>query len=302
LLAGWFNLLVQPVIDLSYRPEEFVRWIVVPHGPLHALPLAALTDKDGKRLIERVALTTVPSANVWLEMQRSRPSKPINMVTVGDAGSSDGRGPAALTNCLLESDAIIDLFRGVPSLKQLRGPAARLTETWDALRSAELAHIAAHGAFSLKEPRNDQAVLLSGDPTGVAALDAWQIRKGDLSGLRLLFLNICNGATCRYGPGGEPMGLLDAALVAGVENTIGGMWDLPDAEAMLFAKDFFLSFGENGFDPSKSLRSAMMNAIAHQRSLGSWAGYQLVGPGRPLASVAGARMSAQQARIFRDSH
>jgi CHAT domain-containing protein len=144
-------------------------------------------------------------------------------------------------------------------------------------------HIAAHGAFSLKEPRNDQAVLLSGDPATVARLDAWQIRKGDLRGLRLLFLNICNGATCRYGPGGEPMGLLDASLVAGVENMIGGMWDLPDAEAMRFAKEFFRAFVENGFDPSRSLRSAMVNAIVEHRSLGSWAGYQLVGPGRSLA-------------------
>jgi CHAT domain-containing protein len=61
-LRDLYKILIQPLIVQGVRLADFDHLVIVPHGPLHYVPFAALLDGDGKYLISKTALTVVPSA------------------------------------------------------------------------------------------------------------------------------------------------------------------------------------------------------------------------------------------------
>lgn len=63
------RLLIGPVVKAGLHPEDFERWIIVPHSMLHMVPWPALLSKNNRHLIEEVALTQAPSASVWFKLQ-----------------------------------------------------------------------------------------------------------------------------------------------------------------------------------------------------------------------------------------
>ena len=107
----------------------------------------------------------------------------------------------------------------------------------------------------------------------------------DLTRPRLVVLNICNGVVCRYGPGDEPLGLLSAFITAGAENVLGGLWELADAASKIFMLDFYQFLREA--DPAVARQSAAKRAIQKRRDLAFWAGFELIGPARPILEPVG---------------
>jgi hypothetical protein len=79
LLHLFHRILVEPVVKAGFDPAKFRQWIIVPHGPLHYAPFAALIDEDGKFLIQQVALSTSPSAAVWLREQSAKRRQPSSV-------------------------------------------------------------------------------------------------------------------------------------------------------------------------------------------------------------------------------
>jgi hypothetical protein len=57
LLEELYDLLIRPVIEEGFTPQEYRRWIIIPHGMLHYVPFAALSQGQGHYLIQDVALT-----------------------------------------------------------------------------------------------------------------------------------------------------------------------------------------------------------------------------------------------------
>jgi CHAT domain-containing protein len=70
----WFS---RRLYDLLVEPAEpwlaaGKRIVLVPDGPLHLLPFAALTRKDGRHLVEWKPLSTVLSGTVFAELKKQR--------------------------------------------------------------------------------------------------------------------------------------------------------------------------------------------------------------------------------------
>src|SRR3954452_17754522 len=96
------------------------------------------------------------------------------------------------------------------------------------LGRAAIIHFATHGEFDLRDPLNGHGIWLTPASEDSGLLDALTVRQMNLSQARLVVLNICDGAVCRYRPGDEPLGLFAALIMAGAENLLGGLWELPD--------------------------------------------------------------------------
>lgn len=277
-----FDLLVQPIIERGFSPESCARWIVVPHGPLHLVPWAALIDADGKRLIERVAITTAPSASVWHQLA-SAPARSVKRwLGIGNPGPRDDLEPLPQAEAEIAQAAARWQQAGVVATS-LVGPAATESAVRAALSQADIVHVAAHGVLDLRRPRDGHSIMLAPGEGG-GSLQARELRTLDLAGVQLAVLNVCHGVFCRYGPGDEPLGLLSAFLSAGAGSVIGALWELPDDEARRFVLWFSeeLAQGKAKGDPAAALRAAARRAIGEGWPVAHWAGMVLVGGGRPF--------------------
>lgn len=281
LLKLLFRFLIQPVIQLGYLPEHYSKWIIVSHGPLHLLPFHALKDNEHRFLIERVAITTVPSASVWLHLNDTKRAAIKQMLCVGNPELKHHFGYNSLPDAEDEASRVASLFSAKIRSESLLGSIATETKVKEVLSSIQLVHFATHGELDYEDPRNEQKILLSKDENEDGALTSQEIRALDLRHIRLVTLNICNGAVCRYSPSDEPLGLLSAFLKSGVENIIGGLWELPDASSKVFILDFYRNLIKSG-DPSRARQFAAKRAIDKNRNLLFWAGFELIGSGRPL--------------------
>lgn len=278
--------LIAPVAELGFTTQEFGRWIMAPTGALHQLPFGALVDDHGEHLVQQVGLTIVPSASVWLRMRRAPLQHPPRALVVGDPRLGHAHAAPPLESARAEARDVARALDARTSTIVLTEADANLAAVVARLASSNIVHFAAHGEFDPANPRFGQSVLLGPGPLDDGALDAGRLRHLPLQELRMLVLNICNGASCRYGPGDEPLGLLAAAVAAGVENIVGLLWALSDRATAAFASDLHRCLLDTGFDPAAAMQSAAKMAIARGRPLRDWAGYVLVGPGRPFAERA----------------
>lgn len=144
-LRSFHRLLIEPVIRAGFVPTSFKRWIIVPHGPLHLLPFAALIDADDHFLIEHTAIAMSPSGAVWYEKQKNALSNPESVVGVLALPSPDS-----------EMQALRAAFPGQRSRFIQRDRASKKTLR-DLAPRARVLHIAAHGQFP------DQSARLSQD-------------------------------------------------------------------------------------------------------------------------------------------
>lgn len=276
LLKDLFALLFEPVIAMGYEPEAYRRWVLVPHGPLHLIPLHALLDDQGRHLIQRVPTTTVPSAAIWLRMLHQRSESVGSLLAVGNPYLGAGFQP--LLDAEEEVNGILERAPWLASQKVLIGPVAKESRVKKEMVKADILHFAAHGEIDFRYPRDGHRILLSGDEQEDGMLLSSEIRCMNLQKVWLVVLNICNGVVCRYGAGDEPLGLLAAFINAGVENVLGGLWELNDLDAKTFIWDFYHGL-EHG-NPSEAFQRAACNAIEQGRALNCWAGLQFVGPAR----------------------
>ncbi len=281
-LRFFFDLLVQPIVARGCAPERYTRWIVVPHGPLHLVPWAALTDADGRRLIERVALTSAPSASVWHRLA-SAPARGVKRwLGIGNPGPRDDYDALPQAEAEVAQAAALWAQAGIATTA-LVGAAAVESAVRDALAHAEVVHVAAHGVLDLRRPRDGHAIVLAAGE-GDGSLQARELRTLDLGAVQLAVLNLCHGVFCRYGPGDEPLGLLSACLSAGAASVLGALWELPDDEARRFVLWFYeaLAQGEAQGDAAAALRVASRRAMAEGWPVAHWAGMVLVGSRRPF--------------------
>lgn len=274
------EILVQPLLDHGIHLEEFSRLVIVPHGPLHYVPFPALIDREGRFLISKLPVTIVPSASVWRILQ-SRSSNADRFVAFANPDQK-GRGIPDLPFAEQEVSAIAKFFP-VDKNQVFR----RETATKDAFLSsspkASLLHLSTHGEFPDDNALDQHAIWLADQSTNGPALSAADVRKTNLSATSLAILSVCNGGLYRIGPADEPYGLMPAFLEAGAQNVMGTLWPLDDQ----FGRDFMIEFYKHlsAEGPASAYRKASLRFIGEDEFIRRWAGFVLVGPGRPFSAA-----------------
>jgi CHAT domain-containing protein/tetratricopeptide (TPR) repeat protein len=269
------------VAEIAGELADCGQLIIVPYGPLHALPFAALHDGE-RYLFERHDLTVAPSGAVLRHSLARQTPASGQAVVLGN----DWQG--RLPGCHAEALAVADIL-GSPALV---GDAATLT----ALRSASDApcavlHVAAHGEARLDNPLFSHLALADGHLTSLAAMDL------SLAGA-LVTLSACETGRGLLTGGDEVVGLSGAFLSAGAAAVMQSLWRIDDRFAADLMADFYRHL-QLGDTVATALRAAQRDCRAEAgASVVDWAPYQVVGNG--LLRLAGVAAIAGQAGVGQD--
>ena len=275
-LRAFNELLITPLKSAGIDTERHKRWIVVPHGPLHYLPFAALLDDAGKFLIEKVSVTISPSASIWLRKQKQSLGQPKVVL---------GLFAPKFTNT--HSEALASPEQEIKALKAVsQGVTAQLYQDSSATEGklreygpkAIIVHLSTHGDFPERNAMDFHEVLLTPEDKDDGRLQAHEIRSLDLSNTALVTLSICNGGLYNVGPGDEPYGLIPAFLASGAKNVVATLFPLEDKFGRDFMTRFYGHLTKDG--PATALQETMKSLIKEEELIHRWAAFVNVGPGR----------------------
>jgi tetratricopeptide (TPR) repeat protein len=232
--------------------------IVVPHGPLHGLPLHAALGRQGYAA-EQWTVSYAPSARVFSLCAERRTGPPRHPLFVGPR---DERLPWVVRE-------VTELARLFPHGQELAGRRATIAGLRRRAGQFDLLHLAAHGLFRADNP-NFSALRLSDGWLSVADL-------AELSrGASLVTLSACESGLNSLAAGEELVGLTRAVLGAGAASLLASLWTVHDEATSRFMTDFYRRI-ESGQGKAASLQGAMW---AVRRDLDHpyfWAPFALAG-------------------------
>ena len=258
LAADLYRSLVAPADAVL---SSHARLLVVPDGPLHQLPFAALVRdtpaarKAWQYIVEWRPVHQVPSLTFYgrLDLPARLLDARARLVAVGSPVYSSP-GDAATTNGAARADVAAALpplpgsRREVEALGALYG--TRMTSLLDgeasetrvrqAITDADVVHIAVHGLVNAASPL-DSALALStqpGDDAGSGLLQAWEIFEQVRLRARLVVLSACNTAGSRESGGEGLLGLTRAFQFAGAPSVVASLWRVPDEITPVLMREF----------------------------------------------------------------
>jgi tetratricopeptide (TPR) repeat protein len=239
------------------------RMLIVPHGPLHQVPFAALYDGE-RYLVERVELTLAPSRTVWQQCTEKARRQPVT----GDLVL--GYNPIAQLP-FVETEAVT-VARALAAPVYL-GEQARLDQITK-LGPCRVLHLAVHGQFRPDNPEFSALQLADGALTAV-----------DVTNLQLqaalVTLSACETGLSRVTNGDELTGLITAFLMAGSTAVLASLWRVDDeATADLMVRFYERLLDGNG--KAAALRGAQIDMINKQPHPLFWAGFAIIGDGGPI--------------------
>lgn len=256
--------------------------LVVPDGPLAALPFEVLPSGPGDRrplgLLRRV--TYGPSASVLLALSgadaaEAGPERGTAraLVLAGTEPPPGDDGLPALPHAREEARRVASTF---PSSTLLSGEDATV-ERWLAADPGNhrYLHFATHARVDERWPGRSHLVLADGP------LDLPTIRELDLEA-DLVTLSGCETGLGPRVPGEGVLGLAHAFLSAGARGVLATLWRVRDPSAARFMEVFYRHLRERR-TPAEALRAArraFVESGGDDAHPARWAPYVLVGTGR----------------------
>ena len=309
-----FNVLVQSGLDprglgralgaalldsvLRRLPAGIARLIIVPDGALHRLAFDALVTADGRYVVERFAVSVVPSAAIALRLWQRPPRTgetrllaladptsapaPVNgqtpiipgfSLTMPDRGTL-GRLPAA-------AEEVIGAARYASVATVLLGEAA--SASWlkhHSLTAYRIIHIATHAVVNDAVMNRTALALAPGDGE-----DGF-LGPADLAHLHLaadlVVLSGCRTAGGVVFQGEGLQGLTAPLLEAGAQAVVVTWWPIGDRGALSIVDGLYRSLAA-GRPITVALQRAKLAALRNGAPAREWASFTLAGD--PLVRV-----------------
>jgi CHAT domain-containing protein len=263
---------------------------IVPDGMLAALPFETFPFRGGGLLVERFAISYLPSVSSTRESEPVRSLHwPWQKVFAGfaDPRPSSGRGADSvasphdwitLPQAASEVREIAGLLPGKTAI--FSGPNAQKSRLPEAARYP-LLHFATH-ALAARENADLSYILLA---PAVATqkfdyLFLKEVQSLDLSPVKLVVLAACETSVGKLAPGEGILGFSHAFLSAGAESVVSSLWSVGDKPAEQLMKRFYGGLA-NGAVFEDALRNAKLAFIKSKAAAhpAYWAGFVLAGPG-----------------------
>jgi CHAT domain-containing protein len=268
MLPRLHHLLIEPIAG---RLAGWPRLCIVPHGPLHYVPLHALfAGGPPAQPPSIVSQTTIQASRSGIEAsaglagQGERPAKASNPETrdalprllLGrDEGPEIIYAPSAtvlLDYCRAKplghgrSGLVVSYGSDLPHLAQEAAAVAdRLGDLWLAdgaatraalLREAPnypVIHFACHGCFDPTDPLASGLDLADGRLTAADILRDWRLNA------ELVALSGCETGQSRVHRGDELIGLTRAFIAAGTPSVLVSLWPVADISTRLLMERFY---------------------------------------------------------------
>jgi len=255
--------LMAPPAGLLNKPVLYI----LPHGPLHYLPFAALYDGTGY-VMDRVTLLTVPSATVLTYLEKKPRARQGPTVVFANPDLGDTRFDLPYAD--QEGTAI---HMRVPSAILLRRNDATETQARRRALDAKVLHFAAHATFKQDRPL-DSAVMLAPGGGQDGALTAGEIFGLTLPG-SLVVLSACETGRGKLAAGDELIGLTRAFMYAGAPQLLATLWQVDDKASSLLMDEFYRELVNR--PPADALRLAQTNVRATYPHPFYWAAFTTYG-------------------------
>jgi len=250
------RLLLAPVADrLSSE-----RLLVVPAGPLHMVPFAALHDgKDYE--VARRTISYLPSVASIGRFGADRPAAPAGgWLSFAWAG----KGPRPLTFAAREAEALAEQY---PDTRVVAGADATVANFLALAPAAAGIHVATHGKFNPRAPLSSTLALSGGD-LSILKLLAVRLTAD------LVLLSACE--TGRGHPDGawRAVGLHRAFMAAGARRVVSTTYRVSDLGSALLMKHLFRRLDRG---PAEALRAAQLHLRRRYPHPAFWAGFRVDG-------------------------
>lgn len=241
--------------------------IIVPHGSLHYLPFAALTD--GKEyLIDRFSIRMLPSASVLSFLKERKKREYRGALIFGNPKLDDPK-----YDLKFAQDEALAISRIIPESNILLRSEASKTNLQKYGSKYSIIHLAVHGVFDLDKPLNS-ALLLAADRTNDGLL-----RAGDLYNLLLsadlVTLSACETALGKVATGDDVVGFTRGFLYAGARSLISSLWQVDDETTRDLMVDFYTNLSNMSND--EALRQAQLKVKKQYPHPYYWAAFLLTG-------------------------
>ena len=249
LLERLYMALVHPLMPACSDCE---RLVLIPHGPLHHLPLhAAYCQEEGRYLCEMFDIVYAPSATIQSSylghIARDEQRSGVLAVQCGSANLMHPRH---------EVQAIAALSHGLA----LAGAEATLEQLLEASKQYRYLHLAGHAWFRRETP------MLSGIDLADQRLTAWDMLQLPHLGFALVSVNGCESGLSYVQAGDEQLGVLRALLYAVAPSVLLTLWPIEDLSARIFAQLFYSTLWAETA-PAQSLSRTLRKTIQTFRQL-----------------------------------
>ena len=260
---GLYDRLVRPLLaDLPGRELT-----IAPHGALHYLPFAALSDGNAY-LLDRFSVRLVPSASTLVYLRADEPKKVGRLLALGNPDLGDRA--LDLPNAQAEAKAVAAMF---PDSRALLRSDASKSAAMSLANGFAMLHFATHGRFDANAPLRSGLYLAKGtEPDGLLSV-------GDLYSLRwdvdLVTLSACETGLGKIASGDDVIGLTRGFLYAGARTIVASLWEVDDAATAELMEAFYRNLG-NG-DKREALRLAQIETRERYPEPWYWAAFNVLG-------------------------
>jgi CHAT domain-containing protein/Tfp pilus assembly protein PilF len=294
-----YDLLLKPAQGLLSGKSSLV---IAPDDKLWELPFQALLRSDGRYVIEKSAVSYVPSLTVLRDMQahrgkhqpgRGAETAGYSLLAFGNpAIGKETIERAALTLRDERLDPLPEAEKEVKALGQLYGGArskvyigaeAREDRFKAEATQARVLHFATHGVLNNASPMYSHLVLAQGDKNEDGLLEAWELMQMDLRA-DLVVLSACETARGRFGAGEGVIGLTWALFVAGAPATVVSQWKVESASASELMLGFHRDLRAQSRKPMTKAEALRQSALKLMKIPATshpfyWAAFVLMGDG-----------------------
>lgn len=254
LLADLGRRWVLPWIDLV---PEGATLAVVPDGPMHHVPFAALRLADGRYLAERNPIEVWSDLTARPESTSADPS--ADMIAVG-LERFDHTGFPSLKPLPRAPDEAIAI--GLQHRETaLVGDQATPAAVQQRLTRARVAHFATHALANPEYPNLSWIALAPDEAHPRGLWFAGEIRQQPLQGTELVYLSACDGSAGQLSRAEGAASLARAFLDAGVGTVIASGWTVDDHIAGRISRAFYAEYTATG-NATSALNAAQRALIS----------------------------------------
>lgn len=257
-----YNRIIKPVAHLLTGKKL----TIIPHGPLHYLPFAALND--GKSyMVDKFVMRFLPSASVMTFLnKKTNPTQ--DLLAFGNPDLNDPE--LDLPGAEEETKVINSGWKGSKVLLRKYASEANFKKF---APSFKYLHLASHGEFNPDEPLQSRMLLAPGDgEDGNLTVD-------ELYTLRLnadmVTLSACETGLGAVDNGDDVIGLTRGFLYAGAKSIVASLWPVSDEATAYLMKRFYKNLKTMKRD--RALRNALVVTKSKYPHPIFWSAFQMTG-------------------------
>jgi tetratricopeptide (TPR) repeat protein/CHAT domain-containing protein len=281
-----YHTIIEPLKPYLTTP----RLTIVPHGNLHYLPFAALTD-GSHYLIDDYILNYLPSVSSWKFIQPNSGQAETIPLILGNPITNN-----ATLKPLPFAEGEAKSIAGLYHTKALLGKNASEGAVRAQAEQAGVLHLAAHGIYNPINPLYS-ALYLAPDDKNDGLLETHEIYGLKLGNTDLVVLSACETQLGQLSTGDELVGMTRAFFFAGVPSVMASLWSVDD-RATQFLMEKFYTHWHAGMGKAQALQQAQIEMRAEYPNPYYWAGFVLNGDGDGDGD--GEKMTETKAKNFAD--